>query len=128
MILLDTSVLVECLAGPQRSAPGLRSALASSERVGVPALVLYEWLRGPRRKEELAAQEALFPSELSVPFGAAEAAMSATLYRKLRRPRGREVDIAIAACAVCYNASLWTLNVADFADIPGLELYQPAMA
>ncbi len=126
MILLDTSVLVDCLAGPQHWAASLRSALASAERVGLPALVLYEWLRGPRRKEELAAQEALFPSELSIPFGADEAAISAGLYRRLRRPRGREVDIAIAACAISYNAALWTLNVADFFDIPGLQLYRPA--
>jgi len=123
MILLDTSVLVDCLAGPKHSAPALRRALASAERVGVPTLVLYEWLRGPRRREELAAQEELFPSELSIPFGAAEATISATLYRRLRKPKGREVDIAIAACAINYNAALWTLNLADFDDIPGLELY-----
>jgi len=126
MILLDTSVLVDCLAGWKRSAPALRDALARAERVALPALVLYEWFRGPRRKEELAAQEALFPSVLSIPFGAAEAAISASLYRSLPRPRGREVDIAIAACAINYNAALWTLNNADFGDIPGLQLYRPA--
>jgi predicted nucleic acid-binding protein len=126
MILLDTSVLVDCLAGLPHSALALRAALASAERIGIPSLVLYEWLRGPRRKEELAAQQGLFPSELAIPFGAAEAAISATVYRKLRKPRGHEVDIAIAACAINYHAALWTLNVADFADIPGLQLYQPA--
>ena len=92
----------------------------------LPALVLYEWLCGSRRKEELAAQEALFPRELAIPFGAAEASTAAALYRRLRKPRGREVNIAIAACAIHYNTALWTLNVADFADIPGLQLYQPA--
>lgn len=126
MILLDTSVLVDSLAGLRNSASPLRRALASGERVVVPALVLYEWLRGPRRKEELAAQQALFPNELALSFGAAEAAISASLYRRLRRPRGRELDIAIAACAITYNAALWTLNMADFTDIPGLQLYEPA--
>ena len=126
MILLDTPVLLDCLAGLKHSAPALRRALASAERVGIPALVLYEWLRGPRRKEELAAQEALFPAELSIQFGAAEAAIGARLYQSLRKPRGRELDIAIAACAISYNAALWTLNVADFSDIAGLQLYQPA--
>src|SRR5687768_13502218 len=113
MILLDTSVLVDCLSG-QRQSAALREALASGERVVFPALVLYEWLRGSRRTEELAAQEALFPSDLSIPFGPAEAVISAKLYLRLRKPRGREVDIAIAACAIHYNAALWTLNVADF--------------
>ena len=40
--------------------------------------------------------------------------MSARLYRSLRRPRGREVDIAIAACAIHREAALWTVSTADF--------------
>ena len=35
---------------------------------------------------------------------------------------GREMDIAIAACAIVNAASLWTLNPGDFPDIPGLTL------
>ena len=30
--------------------------------------------------------------------------------------------LAIAATAIAQNAALWTLNRADFADIPGLRL------
>ena len=93
MILLDTSVLVDSLSGPKRSAPALplRNALASAQRVALPALVLYERIRGARRKEELAAQEALFPSALAIPFGPAEAAIGARPYRCRRKaasPRG----------------------------------------
>src|SRR5690606_6768863 len=51
LIVLDTSVLVDGLTGPQRSAPALRAAIARGERLVVPALVLYEWLRGPRIPE-----------------------------------------------------------------------------
>jgi predicted nucleic acid-binding protein len=40
----------------------------------------------------------------------------------MKRARGREVDIAIAACAVVHNARLWTLNPSDFKDIPNLKL------
>ena len=83
---------------------------------------MYEWLRGPRLTEELAAQEALFPSDSAIPFGFAEAAVSAQLYRSVRRPRGREIDLAIAAYAISRQAELWTLNASDFADIPGLRL------
>jgi predicted nucleic acid-binding protein len=79
--------------------------------------------------EELAAQEALFPSDSAIPFGFAEAAVSARLYRSVRRPRGRErrpggreIDLAIAAYAISRQAELWTLNASDFADIPGLRL------
>ena len=51
--------------------------------------MVYEWLRGPQRPEELAAH---------------------------------------AACAIGWDARLWTLNVADFEDIAGLELYRPGLS
>jgi len=86
-------------------------------------LVLYEWLRGPRYPEEIAAQEALFPLEYILPFGVEEAEISARLYRSVRRARGREIDLAIAASAIARTAPLWTLNPAEFADLPGIQLY-----
>ena len=88
----------------------------------VSGLVLYEWWRGPRLASELAAQEALFPAAAAISFGAEEALIAASLYRAVERPRGRELDLAIAACAVARGASLWTLNAKDFADVPGLRL------
>lgn len=126
MILLDTSILIDSLADPQRSAAPLRDAIERGERISLPALVLYEWLRGPRREQELRAQETLFPRESAVLFGPEEAALAARLYLQVRRPRGREIDLAIAACALVQKASLWTLNTADFEDIPGLRLWKPS--
>jgi len=125
VILLDTSVLIDALTGPRRSAPALRRAIEQGERVILASLVLYEWLRGPRLPEELRAQEALLPRETAVEFGAEEAGIAATLYREVPRWRGREIDLAIAACALTWEATLWTLNVEDFADIPGLLVMRP---
>lgn len=125
MIVIDTSALIDSLTGPRRSGPALRSAIARGQRILVPSLVLYEWLRGPRRREELAAQEALFPSDSVVPFEDAEAKIAADLYRTLSRPRGRELDLAIAATALLRDATLWTLDPDDFGDVPGLRLHRP---
>jgi predicted nucleic acid-binding protein len=123
LIVLDTSVLIDALTGPKRSAPLLRQAIDRGERLLLPTLVLYEWLRGPRLEAELEAQEALFPSMTAVPFGPVEAVAASRLYRALSRSRSREIDIAIAAVAIGKNADLWTLNPRDFADIPKLSLY-----
>ncbi len=86
------------------------------------SIVLYEWLRGPRTHEDLAVQENLFPNESIVDFNAEDAIIAGRIYRSLQRPRGREIDIMIAACTIRHDAELWTLNVADFKDIPGLRL------
>jgi predicted nucleic acid-binding protein len=122
MIHVDTSVLVDSLTGPKRSAAKMRRWLDDGERLFVSSVVLYEWLRGPRLAEELQAQEVLFPEEVSVAFGPGEARIAAELYRIVKRPRSREIDIAIAACAITHGAALWTLNPSDFADIPSLTV------
>lgn len=122
MIHLDTCVLVDALTGPRRSAPALRALIAEGERIAFSSLVLYEWRRGLRRPEELRAQESLFPGADAAVFGQPEAALASELYRLVRRPRGREVDLAIAATAILHDAALWTLNPRDFADIPRLRL------
>jgi predicted nucleic acid-binding protein len=124
MTLLDTSVLVESLGAGGKLQTSLREAIASGERLGVPSLVYFEWLRGPRIPEELEAQEALFPLRGAIPFGPDEAALAASLYKTVGRPRGREIDLAIAATAISWNASLWTLNPKDFGDIEGLRLWK----
>ncbi len=124
MIVLDTSILIQALSGAGPTAAALRRAIASGERTVLPTLVLYEWLRGPRVASELTAQEALFPADESIPFGPEEARTAGELYREVSRPRGREMDLAIAACAVSWHARLWTANRRDFEDIPRLELWR----
>jgi len=125
LIFLDTSVLIDCLCGAKCSAPAIRQAIERGERILIPSLVLYEWLRGPRLPAELQAQEDLFPARKAIQFGPEEAAEAARLYTTVSRARGREVDLAIAACAMTWEADLWTLNAEDFEDIPGLRVSHP---
>ena len=124
-IHLDTSVLVDALTGPRRSFRALERTVAAGHVIGMSALVLYEWRRGPRTAGEIDAQESLWPAVEARAFGSAEAERAAEMYRLAKRPRGRDMDIAIAACAVQHRARLWTLNPNDFRDLPSVELYEP---
>ena len=124
-IHLDTSVLVDALTGTRRSFAPLERAVAAGHVLGISALALYEWRRGPRVSQELADQELLLPAAEARAFGPAEAARAAEVYRATKRARGRDMDIAIAACAIEQRARLWTLNPNDFRDLPGLDLYEP---
>jgi predicted nucleic acid-binding protein len=118
----DTPALIDALTGPRRSLDTLISLTDRGHRTVLSTIVLYEWLRGPRSRPELAAQEELFPSESAASFGAAEASLAARLYRQVPRARGREIDLAVAACAIVNNAAIWTLNPGDFRDIPDLRV------
>lgn len=122
IVHLDTSVLIDALAGGD-SAERLRTAIVDRHRLHLSSLVLFEWERGPRTPEELRFREALFPAAVVVSFGFEEAQTAARLYRAVKRPRGREIDLAIAACALEQDALLWTLNRTDFQDVPGLRLF-----
>ena len=51
--------------------------------------------------------------------------MAAGLYATLPRARGRETELAIAACALLWEAELWTLNLGDFDDVLGLKVCLP---
>lgn len=122
-IHLDTSVLVDALTGPRRSLDRLERTVSAGHVIGLSTLVLYEWRRGPRTGDEITHQEWLMPSAHARGFGEFEAATAAEMYRSLKTARGRDMDIAIAACAVTHGARLWTLNPSDFRDLPGVELY-----
>ena len=119
---LDTSALIDALTGPRRSLDALIALTTDGHRLTLSSIVLYEWLRGPRLRAELVAQEELFPRHTALPFGPPQAALAATLYESVRRPQGREIDLAIAAVALTDGAALWTLNRQDFSDIPDLRL------
>jgi predicted nucleic acid-binding protein len=124
IVHLDTSVVIDAFCKPFRSRLALRSAIVAEHRIATSTVVLYEWFRGPRLEMELADQEAALPAMAAVAFDDACARTAARLFRTMKRGRGREIDIAIAACAIEHGAALWTLNPEDFEDIRDLTLYR----
>jgi predicted nucleic acid-binding protein len=124
IVHLDTSVLVSSFTGPRALLPAVKDAIRGGHRLVTSAPVLYEWLRGPRLDDDLELQRELCPPDALVAFNTAEATLAANLYRAVNRARGREMDVAIAACALEHGAALWTVNPRDFKDIPGLMLYE----
>jgi len=123
-IHLDTSVLIEVLTRTRPLLQVYRTTAAAGHRLEISSPVLFEWLRGPRLDAELELQRQLLPDDSVMSFGPGEAAIAGQIYRQLKRARNREMDIAIAACAIDHDAALWTVNPADFKDIPGLQLYR----
>jgi predicted nucleic acid-binding protein len=121
-IHLDTSVLVDVTT--QAGFIRLEPALLAQHRLMVSSIVFFEWRRGPRTEDQLALQEGLFPESGIVPFGSVSGRIAAEIFREVKRPRSRQIDIAIAASAIEHDAWLWTLNIEDFEDIPGLTLYR----
>lgn len=124
IVHLDTSVVIDAFSRPFRSRLALRSVIVAGHHIAISTPVLYEWLRGPRVESERADQESMLPASAAVTFDDDCALTAAKLYRAVKRSRGREIDIMIAACALEHGAAVWTLNPDDFADIPGLTLYR----
>lgn len=123
LIHLDTSVLIDAFTGERRSLARLRAATANGDVISFSTIVLYEWLRGPRADGETQAVDAFFEMDLIPAFGKRDAELAAGLYGRVKGARQRQADLAIAACAIVSGASLWTLNRADFDDLPGLTLF-----
>ena len=122
IVHLDTSAIVGAFAGSRPEIERLTDLLAQGHRLSMSTVALYEWLRGPRTTAEIDIQTGIVPPESVCTFGPQDAALAARLYQSVRRPRGRDLDLAIAACALVNDAALWTTNRKDFDDIPGLEL------
>jgi predicted nucleic acid-binding protein len=125
IIHLDTTVLIDALTAPWRSFDLLERSIDDRHTIAISAPTYFEWLRGSRTAEERASMREWFLEEQVAAFDAYAAITAAAIYRQLSRKRHRDIDIAIAACAIEHNAAFWTLNPEDFADIPGLRLYQP---
>ena len=119
---VDTDFLVYALAsaGPERRR--LVELAEAEHAIQISAIAWYEFSRGPRTPEQLAAAASFFPEDGIISFSAPIAAAAAGVFRLLGCPRRRAADIAIGVTAASCGATLVTRNARDFAGIPDLEV------
>ncbi len=128
--LIDTDIALDHLAGVPE-AIALLDELADSDLFIsiVTCMETYQSvLRSPNRaeaQEQFAAFVAVVPA---LPFSESVAQRCAMLRETLRlqgkRVRARALDLMIAATALEHTLTLVTRNTRDYADIPGIQLYQ----
>ena len=112
MIHLDTSFLVQAIAGVAASERPVRRWLEQGEELAMSAVAWAEFLCGPLGAAE--HQLAVRFITLRVPLNEQHAALAARLYNETGRRRGSLVDCMIAATAIRSGAPLATANPADF--------------
>lgn len=119
---LDTDFAVYALssAGPERG--WLLEVAESDHAIEMSAVAWYEFARGPRRPEQLAAAREFLGESGVVPLSDEIATTAASVFRALDSPRQRAADIAIGVTALLARATLVTRNASDFSDIPGLAV------
>ncbi len=108
MTLLDTSVIIDFLAGDQKIVPIVQK-LADQDSIKTTSITEYELLKHKTKLKKQLAEE--FLSEITVyPFDSAAAKEAAKLFEELRYS-GRMVnenDLLIAGIAIANNEVLLT--------------------
>jgi predicted nucleic acid-binding protein len=122
--IIDTSVVIDLERVAAEQLP---------DELAITAITLAELAAGPlatedpeeraRRQDRLQRAEATFDA---VPFDTAAARAYGRIYAAViaagRKPRGRQVDLLIAATALAADLPLYTCNPADFAHLTGLDV------
>lgn len=121
-IHLDTDFLVYALsiAGPERRK--LIEISNSGQSIEMSAIAWYEFMRGPRTRQQMGRARAFFQQDGIIPFSESIAAEAAEVFRRLGSPRRRAADVVIGVTAIARGATLITRNGRDFAGISGLDV------
>jgi tRNA(fMet)-specific endonuclease VapC len=126
VFLLDTDTVVYLLKGRQAVTENL--ALHSGEVVGTSAITLMELYYGAFKSQRVASNiarvRALERGAKIWDLGGDSAEVFGLLKAQLEAEGTRldDFDLAIAACALGYDLTLVTNNVAHFERVPGLRL------
>jgi predicted nucleic acid-binding protein len=122
--IIDTSVVIDLERVAAEQLP---------DELAITAITLAELAAGPlatedpqeraRRQDRLQRAEATFDA---LPFDTIAARAYGRIYAAViaagRKPRGRHVDLLIAATALAAELPLYTCNPGDFAHLSGLQV------
>jgi predicted nucleic acid-binding protein len=122
-VLLDTTVVVDCLRGRPRAMARVRDLKQQADDPFICAVTVEEVTRGIRPNEDdafVAFLDGLLVAPLDIPEG-----RLAGYWKRSLVKRGRTIgqsDALIAAAAIGVGARLATGNPKDFARIKGLTV------
>jgi len=127
--LVDSDWVIEFLADVPEAVE-LLERLADDD-IAISIIIYMEVYEGVRRSARAREVERKLDAFLTtvplLPFSTAVARRCARLRAELRRQgkrvNARALDLLIAATALEHNLTLVTRNVKDYADIPGIRLY-----
>ena len=133
-VIVDSCIWIGLAAGQVESqavidaagnAPVFISAISLGE-LGFGAHVCADPTERARRAAHLRQLERRPVLGVGRHTAAAFGVLAAAVKQAGRSPRPRYNDLWIAAQAIEYGYALMTLNIADFADLPGVRLLAPA--
>jgi predicted nucleic acid-binding protein len=125
---VDTDVLVWACTHAGAERERLLAILDAGEPLAMSAWAWYEFRRGPRTPEQLAAASLMLGESGIVPISVDIVEEAAQQFRELGSPRRRAADILIGVTARVCAATLLSRNAGDFAGIGGLSLEPLAQA
>jgi tRNA(fMet)-specific endonuclease VapC len=126
--LIDTDWVIDFLKGDPAATALLRSFPPKS--IGISIITFVEIYEGILTSADPKQSERIFRSflrnvkvlPLNRNVAKRTAAVRAHLRQHGRSVRQRAYDLVIAATALTYNLTLVTRNVADYRDVPGLQI------
>ena len=121
MIHLDTNYLIRGLVAGTPEATQLTQWCKECKPMATSSLVWCEFVTGPITREEIELAWHIIGKNV-LPFTYEDSLLAAKIFNHLGRPRGKRIDIMIAATALTHEASLATSNTKDFQPIAPLGL------
>lgn len=127
MVVLDTNIIIDHLrqGGKRETALMAVAHYIDKENLAISLITiqeLYEGISTKERNKEEYLLAVITPLRI-LPYTFEIAQLAGEVARDLNHPI-ELADAAIAASAIVYNASLYTLNKKDFQGIPNLELFK----